>query len=105
MESRSDRICGSETLGMIPRAYEPASVNDGKVLVPPVFSAQMEIIVTTMILKPTQKDVLKRLRKLMEENKRHYWFTIYLAIFLILHSCSLLTAEDNRKDRDRKSVV
>jgi hypothetical protein len=99
MESRSDRICGPETLGMAPQFYEPASMNDGKILVPPVFSAQMEMIVTSMILKPAQEQVQKRLKKLMEENKRHYWFTIYLCIFIILHSCALLTSGDNKKAR------
>jgi hypothetical protein len=99
MESVSDFICGSETLGMAPRYYEPSSINDGKVLVPPVYSAQMEIIVTALILRPAQKDVLRRLRKLMEANKKHSLFSIYLCIFIILHSCALLTAGDNNKAR------
>jgi hypothetical protein len=99
MESRSDFICGSETLGMVARSYEPKSVNDGKILVAPVYSAQMEIIVTALILKPAQRSVLKRLRKLMEGNKRRSLFAIYLCIFIILHSCALLTAIDNKKAR------
>ena len=99
MESRSDHICSKETLGMKPQFYEPKSINDGKILLPPVLSAQMEVIVTAMILQPAQKDILHRLRKLMEKNKRHYWFTIYLCIFILLHSCALLTAVDNNKAR------
>jgi hypothetical protein len=99
MESHSDRICGKENLGMRPQVYVPESTNNEKILLPPVLSAQMEIIVNVMILQPAQKDVLKRLKKLMEENKRHHWFAIYLCIFILLHSCALLTAADNKKAR------
>ncbi|OWY41284.1 hypothetical protein AALT_g1037 [Alternaria alternata] len=42
MMSRSDYICGRETLGMQRRNYGPNSTNTGKILTPPVFSAQME---------------------------------------------------------------
>jgi len=99
MESRSDRICSNETLGMEPGNYEPACPNSGIILVPPVLSAQMEIIVTTMILQPMKKEVLQGLKYLIQENQRRYWFTIYLCMFILLHSCALLSAGDEKKAR------
>jgi hypothetical protein len=99
MESRSDRICGDETLGMVPRSYNPPSINDGKILLPPVFSAQMEITVTAMILRPAKAEVLKVLRELIQKNERRSWFAIYLCMFILLHSLALLTAGDNKKAR------
>ncbi|PMD12241.1 hypothetical protein NA56DRAFT_502127 [Hyaloscypha hepaticicola] len=61
MESRSDRICSNETLGMKPGNYGPACSNSGIILVPPVLSAQMEIIMTATILQPMRTEVLKQL--------------------------------------------
>ncbi|KAK3325012.1 hypothetical protein B0H66DRAFT_470400 [Apodospora peruviana] len=99
METRSDRICGEETLGMQPRHYEPPCANDGLILTSPVFSAQMEVVMTSLLLQPAKKEVLKRLKDLVMENQRRSWFAIYLTMFILLHSCSLLTAADNKKAR------
>jgi hypothetical protein len=84
---------------MTPRDYGPTSPSTGKILMPPVFSAQMEIIFVAMILEPTKKEVLKKLKSLVEDNTRRSWLAIYLCIFLLLHSCALLTARDNERGR------
>ena len=99
MESRSDRIFGKETLGMKPQDYDPKCSNWGKILLPPVLNAQMEVIVTEKMLLPLKKAVLKGLETLLKENKRELWFTIYLSIFILLHSCALLTAADMKRAR------
>lgn len=99
MESRSDRICSNETLGMKPGNYGPACSNSGIILVPPVLSAQMEIIMTATILQPMRTEVLKQLKHLIEKNQRCSWFTIYLCMFILLHSCALLSAGDEKKAR------
>jgi len=98
MESRSDRICGEETLGMEPQYYEPQCANTGIILTPPVFSAQLEVIVVAKILQPAKKEVLRRLKDLIEDGRRS-WFSIYLSLFILLHSCALLTAAANKKAR------
>jgi hypothetical protein len=105
MESRSDRICSNETLGMEPGNYGPACPNSGIILVPPVLNAQMEIIVTATILQPMKKEVLQRLKDLIQENQRRSWFTIYLCMFILLHSCALLTAGDEKKAQKQGLVV
>ncbi|KAF2102645.1 hypothetical protein NA57DRAFT_71633 [Rhizodiscina lignyota] len=106
MESRSERICGIEALGMQPQYFEDRDPNDGHILVPPVFSAQMEVIVTAMILQPAQKQVLRLLNKVFEESKKQRsWFSIYLALFILLHSCALLTEGDNKKAKKQGSAA
>jgi hypothetical protein len=58
MESRSERICGEERLGMVPQTFDPAANNYNQVLVPPVMSAQIELIMTAMILQPLKKTMV-----------------------------------------------
>ena len=84
---------------MTPRDYGPTCHNTGIILVPPVFGAQLEVIIVAVILKPTQSDILKKLKDLIQDNRRHSWFTIYLCLFILLHNCALLTAADNKKAR------
>jgi hypothetical protein len=99
METRSERICGDETLGMEPKDYGAACPNSGNILLPPVLSAQMEVIVTVMILLPMKKAVLHGLHELIQASRRGSLFTVYLCMFILLHSCALLTAADNKKAR------
>lgn len=84
---------------MQPQDYGPTCANSGNILVPPVLSAQMEVIVTAKILQPAKKEALKLLKELIQDNQRSSWFTIYLCMFILLHNCALLTAGDNVKAR------
>jgi hypothetical protein len=99
MESRSERICSEEALGMRPQDYGPRCPNTGIILTPPVLSAQLEIIMTVMVLEPARKEVLKRLKALLMENQRRSWFAVYLSMFILLHNCALLTAADNKRSK------
>ncbi|KAL2009024.1 hypothetical protein VTN00DRAFT_7218 [Thermoascus crustaceus] len=91
MGSRSDRITGEETLGTEPQLHDKEASTYGHILVPPVLTAQIELISTATILRPLQQSVGKRLQRLVEANKPEFWLTIYLCNFVLLHSCSLLT--------------
>jgi hypothetical protein len=97
MESRSERICSEENLGMAPQTFDPAAPNFNKVLIPPVMSAQIELIMTAEVLQPLKKEVLARLQELIGANRTRTWFTIYLCLFVLLHSCSLLTSFENKR--------
>lgn len=100
MESRSERISGPEHLGMTQHFCSDISCpNQGNILLPPVFSAQLEVIMTVKVLAPAKQEVLKRLKDLIQENQRKSWFAIYLCMFVLLHSCAMLTAGDNAKAR------
>ncbi|PMD13377.1 hypothetical protein NA56DRAFT_585720 [Hyaloscypha hepaticicola] len=95
MESRSERICSEENLGMVPQQFDPVAPNFNQVLVPPVMSAQIELIMTAMVLQPLKKAVLAQLQELIKANRSRSWFTIYLCLFVLLHSCALLTSFEN----------
>ncbi|PVH93456.1 hypothetical protein DM02DRAFT_541526 [Periconia macrospinosa] len=95
--SQGAHICGEETLGMKRRDFGPKCTSSNKILMPPVYSAQVEIIYVTMILLPTKKKILDQLKALVAENNRRSWLAIYLCIFLLLHSCALLTARDQQR--------
>ena len=91
MESRSEVIIGEETLGMGPQLHDINYHNYGKHLMPPVISAQIELITTATILQPLKQKVLQQLQTMITDRKKTHWFTIYLCIFILLHSCALLT--------------
>jgi hypothetical protein len=95
MESRSERICSEERLGMEPQIFDPAARNYNQVLIPPVMSAQLELVMTSMILQPLKKQVLNQLQDLIKADRPKSWFTIYLCLFILLHSCALLTSFEN----------
>lgn len=86
-------ICGPETLGGT-LITEPESKYYGRVPMPKIMTAQFECIEYTNFLRPWSKAVLKQLNDLVLAKKREYWFTIYLALFVLLHSCSMVTRRD-----------
>jgi hypothetical protein len=79
------------------RDFGPNAINTGKILTPPVFSAQMEVIFVAELLLPTKREILERLKALVYESNRRSWLAIYLCIFLLLHSCALLTKKDHER--------
>jgi len=64
----------------------------GRIPIAPVMGAQLELIMTLVILRPLRKQVLHQLQKIIAANKLKSWFTIYLSCFILLHSCSSATA-------------
>ena len=86
-------IYGPETLGGTP-ITDPESKYFGRVPMPKIMTAQFECIEYTKFLRPWSKAVLKQLNDLVLAKKREYWFTIYLALFVLLHSCSMVTRRD-----------
>ena len=103
MESKQERISSAEVLGMTPQDWDPKASNYGKYLVPPVMQAQIELLTTRAVMIPMKDMVLKQLQTLVEKNQVRSWFTVYLAIFILLHSCALLTrAEAIRAAREGK---
>lgn len=82
---------------MTPQDYDPESSNFGHVPLPPVMGAQIQLINYGSVTGPMVKTVLGRLRTMMENNRMRSWFTIYLCLFIILHSTSLITAYARRR--------
>jgi len=94
MTTRSLRITGSETLGMSTDLMDASSGMHGKIPIPPVLGAQMQLILNQKLQAPLRSKILTRLQKLTLEQKPDNWFCIYLCTFILLHNCSLLTIHD-----------
>jgi hypothetical protein len=105
MESKREKICSEETLDMSPQNWDPESDNYNTYLIPPVLQAQIELLTTVAVLLPMKQAVLKGLQALMKANQTKSWFAVYLCLFILLHSCSLLTkAESARAKREPRYV-
>lgn len=90
---------------MTPQMEDKACSNFGNILLPPVMTAQIQIVLWTTILYPLKQAVLDRFQNLIQANKPRSWFTIYLCIFLLLHSCALLTDADSKKAKKQGMQV
>jgi hypothetical protein len=103
MESKQERISNGQVLGMTPLDPDHEAGNRGRYLVPPVMQAQVEISTTNAILFPMKNAILKHMKSMLEKTLVRSWFTLYLANFILLHSCALLTrAEAVRAGREGK---
>jgi hypothetical protein len=71
----------------------------GKVPLPPVMIAQLDIILTLQVLQPLRKKVLEDFQKIVLSNKPGSWMTVYLITFMSLHSCSKVSEENYRNAR------
>ncbi|CAG9983848.1 unnamed protein product [Clonostachys byssicola] len=96
----SEHIVGEDKLDT-PTVVDPDSPYHDSVPASPVLNAQLECIYYTKFLRPWSESVLQLLRSLMEANRREYWLTIYLTLFLLLHSCSMTT----RRDKEYASQI
>ena len=105
VQSRSERICGMETIGIEPQMQDPDRHDYGHVPVPPVISAQITIIAETLFFRPLQIQIRKRLDKLIGTKKPDAWFTVYLVCMLLLHNCALITDYNFRKAKNLRLSV
>lgn len=96
--SNPDHIISQDKLGG-EFVDDPESVFHGRVPMPVIMIAQMECIFYTTILRPMHKKVLEQLNQLVLKNKRQYWLTIYLAMFMLLHSCAMISRRDSEVAR------
>jgi len=91
-------ICGPDKLGG-QAIHSPDSLHNGRVPMPVIMTAQFECINYTTFLRPWSKAVLKQLNELVLAKRRDYWLTIYYAMFVLLHSCAMLTRRDEETAR------
>ncbi|KAK3317076.1 hypothetical protein B0H66DRAFT_479577 [Apodospora peruviana] len=98
LTSNPVHICGDEKLGGH-AVYSPDSLHNGKYPMPVIMTAQFECINYTTFLRPWSKSVLKQLNELVLAKKREYWLTVYYTMFILLHSCAMLTRRDEETAR------
>ena len=91
--SNTEWLCGEETLGTA-AVKDQSSPYFNRRPIPPVINAQFTVISYSTLLRPWSKAVLSLLQDFVIDNKRKNWFTIYLTLFILLHSCSMITRRD-----------
>lgn len=93
MSSNFETITGKDKLGIEP-VNDPESPMYGTVPTTGVMGAQFECIYFARFLRPFGKRVLKGLTSLFEARTTRHWYTIYLALFILLHSSSMTARRD-----------
>lgn len=94
MITRSERICGQETLGMPADIFDQSSPMHGKIPITPVMGAQIDVIVIQGIMVPLRGMILEQLQRLVLAHRPQNWLCVYLCIFMLLHNCALITKQD-----------
>ncbi|KAI1266794.1 hypothetical protein F5Y18DRAFT_416103 [Xylariaceae sp. FL1019] len=94
MTTKSTVIVGDETLGMKPNIMDETSPLQGKIPLPPVMGAQIELVLIHQIQSSLRRDILESLQSMTQANKQQTWFTTYLITFILLHNVALLCDHD-----------
>ena len=94
LTTRSTIIVGDETLGMPRDIMDESSPLAGKIPLPPVMGAQIDLILINQIQKSWRKYVLEGLQEMIQNNKQKTWMTTYLVMHMMLHNASLITRHD-----------
>ncbi len=94
MTTKSTVIVGEETLGMTPDIMDETSSLRGKIPLPPVMGAQIELVLIHQIQTSLRREMLENLQSITQANKQQTWFTTYLITFILLHNVALLCQHD-----------
>ncbi|KKA31138.1 hypothetical protein TD95_000576 [Thielaviopsis punctulata] len=95
LTTKSSTIVGDETLGMSQNIIDDKSTEmHGKIPIPPVLGAQLDIILIDNIQKKLREDVLKVYNTMVTKNDKRSWLVIYVVTFILLHNIAMITAHD-----------
>ncbi|PHH64553.1 hypothetical protein CDD81_4332 [Ophiocordyceps australis] len=94
LSTTSSFIVGPDTLGMPPNILDETCGDAGKIPIPPVLGAQLDLVLIHDIQASLRRKVLHALQKMMLQNKKKNWLVTYLIIFILLHNAALITAHD-----------
>lgn len=94
LSTTSEFIVGEEKLGMPDDILDATNPNSGKIPVPPVLGAQLDLVLIHHIQTRLRRELLDKLQKMVLKNKQDTWFVTYLVTFMLLHNAALITAHD-----------
>lgn len=94
LSTNSDFIVGEEKLGMADDILDATSPNAGKIPVPPVLGAQLDLVLIHHIQTRLRRELLDKLQKMVLKNRQCTWFVTYLVTFILLHNAALIIAHD-----------
>ena len=92
--TKSVFIVGEETLGMPRDILDGTSPTPGRIPLPPVLGAQLDLILIHHIQARLRRKVLDGLEKMFSKRKHNTWMVTYLVTFVLLHNTALITAHD-----------
>ncbi len=101
----SSFLCGDDKLGMEPHFSDQSYPLWSRVSTPRMIIAQADSILASEIISPLRKKVLRLLEGMIKANKPKHWSTIYLAVFLLLHNVSVISADRRRHGKDNGAPV
>ncbi|KAH8652072.1 hypothetical protein BX600DRAFT_516155 [Xylariales sp. PMI_506] len=99
----SSAIVGPEKLGMVPDDHEDYPLK-GQINVPRMICQQFDQFNFTKVLYPQRKKVLTNLWKLMQSKNAASFYTIYLAVFILLHEASATSKDRYWHARNKVDV-
>ncbi|KAG7132296.1 Satratoxin biosynthesis SC3 cluster transcription factor SAT20 like protein [Verticillium longisporum] len=99
LTTTSTVIVGNDTLGMPAKILNETSPQHGKMPLPPVMGAQIDLVLITHIQAKLRREMLDMLQKMTQANKQKTWLTTYLVTFILLHNTAMITEHDARYAR------
>lgn len=100
----SSYISSKDKLDMEPKLDDRSYPLWGRVSTPRMIVAQIDSI-NAEIVAPLRRKVLKTLEGIIKANKTQHWFTIYIAVFLLLHNVSIISADRRRHGKANGATV
>ncbi|KAK3331053.1 hypothetical protein B0H66DRAFT_613055 [Apodospora peruviana] len=93
----SSWICGKEILEIDPGSEVEQHPLSKRVRTPRLVVAQFDNVNILEILTPLRVDVLHQLEDMLGRNNIQDWFTVYVAVFILLHEVSV-SSKDRAED-------
>ncbi|KAF4774829.1 hypothetical protein HER10_EVM0003810 [Colletotrichum scovillei] len=94
LTTKSIEIVGDDTLGMTRDILDSSSPQHGRIPLPPVMGAQLDLVLIQHIQTRLRREMLEKLQKMTLQNKQKTWLTTYLVTFMLLHNIALVTDHD-----------
>ncbi|KAJ2979081.1 hypothetical protein NQ176_g3466 [Zarea fungicola] len=94
LNTTSTFIVGIDTLGMPPDILDETSPTPGKIPLPPVLGAQLNLVMIHHIQARLRKTVLDQLQRIVQKNKHSTWLVTYFVDFILLHNASMIISHD-----------
>ncbi|CEJ90490.1 hypothetical protein VHEMI06276 [[Torrubiella] hemipterigena] len=94
LSTKTTFIIGKEKLGMRHDILDITNPTPGKIPIPPVFGAQLDVILIHHIQSKLRRKLLDKLQDTIFQNKQGNWFVMYLVKFILLHNTALIIEHD-----------
>lgn len=94
LSTKTTFIIGKEKLGMCNDILDRTNPTPGKIPIPPVFGAQLDVILIHHIQSKLRRQLLDKLQDTIFQNKQANWFITYLVKFILLHNTALIIEHD-----------